>query len=292
VRIVKICSQCQTAYDDTKNFCGLDGVSLVTPQASEKSAPSKDLTCSQCGKLIEAGEQFCSQCGAKLEGTFSSVAQKETPLPRSSPRLQSLITDYYQQLPPERSEFHRGAALGFGAALLIMLGFIGYWKAQGSLPVPASQQEPSASAKPSVPPPPQDQVLSSSFARVVKQPNETKTSEAPTDRLPATVSPPEGQPASGGAPLSPQEPYAAAATPPEPPQADIPAGTYRVTTLTALRSEPYDDAPVVTQLKSGIRIQVVGAVGDYLEVHSKNGRAPGYVLRDHAVLVQRDNAGR
>jgi hypothetical protein len=67
---------------------------------------------------------------------------------------------------------------------------------------------------------------------------------------------------------------------------------YRVTTLTALRSEPYDDAPVVTQLKSGIRIQVVGAVGDYLEVHSKKGRAPGYVLREHAVLVQRDNAGK
>jgi hypothetical protein len=48
----------------------------------------------------------------------------------------------------------------------------------------------------------------------------------------------------------------------------------------------------VIQLKSGIKIQVVGAVGDYLEVHSKKGRAPGYVLRDHAVLVQRGKAGR
>src|SRR5215510_10465206 len=196
MRIMKICPQCQTAYDDSKNFCHHDGASLAMPQASEKGAPSEDLTCSQCGKLREAGEQFCSQCGAKLEGTFSAVAQKENPLIRSAHRLQSLITDYYQQLPPEKSEFHRGAALGFGAAILIMLGFIGYWKTQGSSQVPAAQQEASASAKPSVPPPPQDQVLSSSFARVVKQPDETKTSEAPTDRLPAAGSPPEGQPAS------------------------------------------------------------------------------------------------
>jgi hypothetical protein len=289
---MKICPQCQTAYEDTKNFCHHDGASLTTSQVSEKSAPPESLTCSQCGTPAEVEEQFCSHCGAKLEGTFLPAAHKENPLSRSAHKLQSLITDYYQQLPPEKSEFHRGAALGFGAALLIMLGFIGYWKAQGSSQVPAPQQEAPASAKQNVPPPPQDQVLSSSFARVVKEPVDTKASEATTGRLPAAVSPPEGQPPSGNAPFPSQEPYAARATTPEPPQADIPAGTYRVTTLTPLRSEPYDDAPVVIQLKSGIKIQVVGAVGDYLEVHSTKGRAPGYVLRDHAVLVQREKESK
>jgi hypothetical protein len=61
-----------------------------------------------------------------------------------------------------------------------------------------------------------------------------------------------------------------------------------VITPTPLRSEPRDDAPVVTQLKSGIRIKVVGAVGDYLEVTSTKGRAPGYVLKAYTALVRRE----
>ncbi|MBI3798343.1 MAG: zinc ribbon domain-containing protein, partial [Deltaproteobacteria bacterium] len=107
---MKICPQCQTAYDDTKNFCHHDGASLATPQVNEKSVPPESRTCSQCGTPAEAEEQFCSHCGAKLEGTFSPAAHKENPLARSVHKLQSLITDYYQQLPPEKSEFHRGAA--------------------------------------------------------------------------------------------------------------------------------------------------------------------------------------
>jgi double zinc ribbon protein len=286
---MKICPQCQTAYDDTKNFCHHDGASLTTSQLGDTSAQTESPTCSQCAKPAETGEQFCSHCGTKLEGIVPPAARKETPLSRSTHKLQSLISDYYQQLPPEKSEFHRGAALGFGAALLIMLGFIGYWKAQGSPQASAPRQEAPAVAKQDVPTAPQDQILSSSFARVVKQPDETPSSAAPTDRLPAG-SPPEAQPPNGSGPLLAQEPYSPGAAPPAPPPSTIPAGTYRVTTLAPLRSEPYDDAPVVIRLKSGIKIQVVGAVGDYLEVHSKKGRAPGYVLRDHAVLVQREKA--
>ena len=287
---MKICPQCQTAYDDAKNFCHHDGASLAMSQLGDPSTHTESLTCSQCGQPAEAGEQFCSHCGAKLEGTVSPSVHKENPLSRSTRKLYSLISDYYQQLPPEKSEFHRGAALGFGAALLIMLGFIGYWKTQGSPQTSAPQQEAPAIAKQDAPTAPQDQILSSSFARVVKQSDEPKISAAPSDRLPVG-SPPEEQPANGSGPLSAQEPYSPGAATPEPPQAAIPAGMYRVTTLAPLRSEPYDDAPVVTRLKSGIKIQVVRAVGDYLEVHSNKGRAPGYVLRDHAVLVQRAKAG-
>jgi hypothetical protein len=66
---------------------------------------------------------------------------------------------------------------------------------------------------------------------------------------------------------------------------------YQVTTATPLRSEPDDDAPVVIQLRSGIKIRVVGAAGDYLEVRSKKGRTPGYVLKDHVVLIQPEKEG-
>jgi hypothetical protein len=75
---------------------------------------------------------------------------------------------------------------------------------------------------------------------------------------------------------------------PEKPLAEVLQGTYQVLVPTLLRSKPRADAPVVTQLESGIRVWVVGASGDYLEVRSRKGRAPGYVLREHVVLVSND----
>jgi hypothetical protein len=285
---MKICPQCQTEYDDTKNFCRHDGTSLETPQTSEKTSQTGESTCSQCGKPVQAGEQFCSYCGAKLEGASLPIVAKENLLSRSVRKLRLLVTEYYQQLPPEKREFHRGAALGFGAAFLIILGFVGYWKTQESPQPPAFPQTP-AVAKQNVPaPPPQDQFLSSSFARTVTGSNETRNSEVTTDRPPVAAGPREGQPPGGGGTLPSQEQYYARGTTSKPPEGGVPPGTYRVTTPTPLRSEPDDDAPVVIQLKSRTKIRVVRAVGDYLEVHSKKGRAPGYVLKDHAVLVQRD----
>ena len=284
---MKTCPQCQTEYDDTKNFCRHDGTSLEALQTSENTSQTGDLTCSQCGKPVQAGEQFCSYCGAKLEDALLPIVAKENLLSRSIRKLRLLITEYYQQLPPEKREFHRGAALGFGAALLIMLGFIGYWKTQEN-PQPRAAQQTSAVAQQNVPAPPQNQFLTSSFARTVTGPDETRTVEAMTDKPPVAAGPREGQPPSGGGTLSSQEHYAAGGTTPEPPKVRVPSGTYRVTTFTPLRSEPDDGAPVVIQLKSGIKIRVVRAVGNYLEVHSTKGRAPGYVRKDHTVLVQRD----
>src|SRR2546427_10102632 len=119
---MKICPQCQTEYDDTKNFCRHDGTSLETPQVREKTAPTGDLTCSQCGKLVQAGEQFCSFCGAKLEGALLPVLDEENLLSHSVRKLRLLITEYYQHLPPENREFHSGAALGVRGTLFIMVG--------------------------------------------------------------------------------------------------------------------------------------------------------------------------
>src|SRR3977135_4362311 len=117
---MKICPQCQTTYDDTKNFCRHDGTALEIPQVSTHTAQTDNLTCSHCGKPVEAGEQFSSHYGEKIWG-MSVPVPKDNPFSRSTRKLQLLITDYYQKLPPEKSEFHRGAALGFGVALLFML---------------------------------------------------------------------------------------------------------------------------------------------------------------------------
>jgi hypothetical protein len=284
---MKICPQCQAEYDDTRNFCRHDGTPLETQQAGEKTLLTNDLTCSQCGKPLEAGEQFCAYCGARLRGALRPSVIKENPLTRSARKLRALVTEYYQQLSAEKREFYKGAILGFGAAILSMLIIVGSQKVLQSSQAPPSEQPPAVAGQNVPAPPSQNQPLSSSFARTVKGPGET-IPQATTNSPPAAVGSPERTPPSGAGTLPSAEEDYAEGIRSESPEVSVPAGTYRVTTPTPLRSEPYDDASVVTELKRGIRISVVGAVGEYLEVRSKKGRDPGYVLKDHAVLVQKE----
>jgi len=350
--IMKICPQCQTEYDDTRNFCRHDGTLLKTQQANENTSQIGDLTCPQCGKLMQVSEPFCGYCGAKFEGALQSPVDQENLFSRSVRQIRTVVTEYYQQLSPEKREFRKGIVLGFGSALLITLSIAGYQKFQENPQAPASQQMPTAAEQTAPGPSPQGQVAASSFTRTLPgsdvpnlpaatppvvsgslgqspggpgmfppptQPSAGETSGAwPPSSVPPQMSTGSGQslppsfPPGGAGPYSPpghpyagdtsperqlsdapgtsplQEQYYARATIPEPQEVEVPVGTYRVTTSTPLRSEPYDDASVVTQLKPGVRVQVVGSVGEYMEVHSKKGRAPGYVLKNHVVLVQRE----
>jgi hypothetical protein len=113
-----------------------------------------------------------------------------------------------------------------------------------------------------------------------------KPSETGSDPL-AITAPAEGQLVTGtGASLS-EEQNARVGLSTQQQNTTLPLGTYRVTVRTPLRSAPREDASVVSQLKPGIRVQVVGVVENYLEVHSKKGRPPGYVRKEHVRLVER-----
>jgi len=284
---MKLCPQCQTEYDDTKTFCRRDGTPLEMQQVNKRTGHTGEMTCSQCGKPMLAEEQFCDHCGTKAEGSLQSSVDRKEPGSRSLRQLRSSVTGYYQQLSPEKREFQRGAVLGFGAAFLVVLGIVGYQLSSSS-----STRTPIASAIPETPeaktgtPP----AAAGPFGG---QPRSTADlsplpTQATEERSPAVTRPPEGQPPSSTSTSSSQEQHDASGAVSEPQETEVPSGIYRVITPTPLRSEPRDDAPVVTQLKSGIRIKVVGAVGDYLEVTSKKGRAPGYVLKAYTVLVQRE----
>jgi uncharacterized protein YraI len=54
-------------------------------------------------------------------------------------------------------------------------------------------------------------------------------------------------------------------------------GAYRTKIETTLREGPGLNYRVVTRLPAGIKINVVGAEGDWLRVQSKHGAKPGYV---------------
>jgi hypothetical protein len=87
------------------------------------------------------------------------------------------------------------------------------------------------------------------------------------------------------APQAPIERQQVAKPAPQEQKPQVPSGTYRVITSTPLQGEPHADASVVTQLQPGIRVQVVGVVGDYLEVRSRKGNPPGYVHKQDVVFL-------
>jgi TolA-binding protein len=66
-------------------------------------------------------------------------------------------------------------------------------------------------------------------------------------------------------------------------------GVYEVIRATSVREEPSTTARRVTDINKGTKITVVRAVGNWLEVRSKQGRPPGYVRLDDAILVSRTN---
>jgi hypothetical protein len=70
---------------------------------------------------------------------------------------------------------------------------------------------------------------------------------------------------------------------PEPQPVTVRERLYEVVTPTLLRSEPRADAPVVTRLEPGIKVRIVGRVGDFLQVRSRKGNTPGYVSRADVV---------
>lgn len=63
-------------------------------------------------------------------------------------------------------------------------------------------------------------------------------------------------------------------------------GVYMAITRAPVRGQPQSEADTVSYLETGMRVRVVGQVGDYLEVRSTSGRPPGYILRKDVVFVQ------
>ncbi|MBM4257550.1 MAG: hypothetical protein FJ147_16840 [Deltaproteobacteria bacterium] len=66
---------------------------------------------------------------------------------------------------------------------------------------------------------------------------------------------------------------------------EIPLGMYRVERDTQLHSEPHANASIVANLSRGTKVRVVSQTGSYLEVQSRQGRVPGYILQNDVVFL-------
>src|SRR5262245_48653260 len=61
---------------------------------------------------------------------------------------------------------------------------------------------------------------------------------------------------------------------------------YQTVRSTSVFEEPSTSSRKVGSIANGSRVRVVGSTDDWLEVRSKQGRAPGFIRRDDAVLMR------
>jgi septal ring factor EnvC (AmiA/AmiB activator) len=69
-------------------------------------------------------------------------------------------------------------------------------------------------------------------------------------------------------------------------QKPSPERFYQTVRSTSVFEEPSASSQKVGNIPSGSRVRVVGSTDDWLEVHSKQGRPPGFIRRDDAVLMR------
>jgi hypothetical protein len=79
------------------------------------------------------------------------------------------------------------------------------------------------------------------------------------------------------------------AAPAPPTQRPTQPGVYETLRATEVHARPVQSSRVITRIGGGTRINVVRGEGDWLEVVSKRGNPPGFILRDHAKSVSTSN---
>jgi hypothetical protein len=69
-------------------------------------------------------------------------------------------------------------------------------------------------------------------------------------------------------------------------QSPSPERFYQTVRSTSVFEEPSASSRKVGSIANGSRVRVVGSTDDWLEVRSKQGRPPGFIRRDDAVLMR------
>ena len=66
-------------------------------------------------------------------------------------------------------------------------------------------------------------------------------------------------------------------------------GVYETTRATEVHEQPGESSRVISRIGRGTRVNVVRSDGDWLEVVSKRGNPPGFILRDDTMFVGASN---
>jgi hypothetical protein len=272
--------------------------------------------CTRCGTQAEQGKKFCKNCGASLAKTAAPVAGDREPGSGTSSRPTERPTtavDGTQALPISPARESRGinravfAAAGVAALVAISAGVYfatGLFRGkagQESSPgaretIAGVSKSPDASfleTPKTEDSGPDARSADSDFtpplwSKEAESPP-PKVAEAPTVPSESKPRPAPRQSPATTARKAPSQPPASADRAPAPAKAVRPGatpGTYQTVRSTPVHESPSTTSRVVARIDDGIRVNVVGSTGEWLEVRSRTGNPPGFIRRDDAVRLE------
>lgn len=82
---------------------------------------------------------------------------------------------------------------------------------------------------------------------------------------------------------------AEASPPPVSPRRAPETGLYETIRPTTVFEAPANYSRIISRISKGTQVTAVRSVGDWLEIHSKQGNPPGFIRADDAALISRGN---
>jgi Bacterial SH3 domain len=287
---MKRCPNCSTEYDDNISFCTNDGRALVTANTSRARL------CPHCANSIEENAVKCPYCKAEFGNA------EERPQWPGRDELAGQPAPNHDRA--GRRAWAKPAMATLGASLIVVLGF-GLFLIAGDRQRNDARQPEEANSKQAQEREEKIKTLEGELKQLRQELDKSKDQltslsakleenkkelSATQQRLTAATREtrvaakrPDIAPASSARPVK---------TPPSqtpPARRSAEPGVYEVIRATTVHEEPSTTARRVTEINKGTKINVVRAVGNWLEVRSKQGRPPGYVRLDDAILVSRTN---
>lgn len=274
--------------------------------------------CTQCGTQIDPGKNFCKGCGARVgkagEPSVNPAPSPAAAEPAKQPRPAEVSARRPQPMP--LSPAHGGGGsnktmiIAAGAAVVVLAAAAVYF-ATDLLRQPAPQETQVAEApdaKKEEPPPvpaieenkspgePNETSQSSLFEPIPPEPASPPPSETPKPAPEVAAKPApraDVQPTPRRSQFKPagQDPTASSRANRPPPAASASnrsatQGVYQTLRSTTLFESPSASSRVVANIPNGVRVNVVGSTGDWLEVHSRRGNPPGFIRRNDAQFIE------
>jgi hypothetical protein len=288
---MKRCPNCSTEYDDNISFCTKDGRALVTANTSRARL------CPHCANSIEENAVKCPYCKAE----FGTADER----PQWPGRHEMAAQPARSRDQAVRRPLTKPVIAPLAACLIVALG-LGLFLVAGYRQRSDARQLQQANSKQVQEREERIETLEGELKQLRQELDKSKTAltsltakleenqkELLSTQQRLTAATREAAQAAAKRPANvPASPARSVKTPPSQPpplRRSAEPGLYEVIRATTIREEPSVAARRVTDINKGTKITVVRAVGDWLEVRSKQGRPPGYVRLDDAILVSRTN---
>lgn len=260
--------------------------------------------CTQCGIQIDPGDNFCRGCGAKLgrgsEPSPTYLPSRASIEPSAAVRSEEVSNRRHQTMPLSlpRDGVESSKTKIIAALVVVVLAAAGVYFGTDLLREPTSQESrvakaPAAQSEkpPRSPATPADKSSSEgskSSPSSLSDAIEPEAASPPPLETPAPAPKPasrEPRVKSAG-----QDPLASnrANRPAAPVSASRrgTSGIYQTLRSTTLFESPSASSRSVANIPGGVRVNVVNASGDWLEVHSRRGNPPGFIRREDAQFIE------